>query len=156
MSTVNLAFEESGAKIDMVRNGGNIEMTDGLGPAVMLSLFTNRHALENEIPKEEDQGGWWGDAFTEHEGDQEGSRLWVQLRNGKMSQDFINETEEIALEALQWLIDDGVADSITVDVFASRRDGMPRDDMAGIHVKVYRGNKAAPAYESTWEVSLGL
>lgn len=87
----------------------------GLRSAVLLSLFTDRVASPDfEYPPGEppDRHGWWGDTY---EPSPVGSRLW-QLRRAKKDDSLalLNKAADYCREATQWLVDDGVVDSIDV------------------------------------------
>lgn len=89
---------------------------DGLETAVIISLFTDRRAEpDDELPAGDDRRGWWGDALAEVPGDRIGSRLWLLSREKQLSR-VLPKAREYALEALQWLVEDGVA--LAVDVTA--------------------------------------
>lgn len=81
--------------------------------AVIISLFTDRRAKDDdELPDSKgSKRGWWGDAFMS---DPIGSRLWL-LSRAKQTQANVIRAKDYAKEALQWLINEGVAESITVD-----------------------------------------
>lgn len=83
----------------------------------MLSLFTDRLAEgDDALPAEDgDRRGWWADEFAEVEGDRFGSRLWLLDRSTGRA-DVVRRAEEIAREALQWMIDDHVAEGVDVAV----------------------------------------
>ena len=88
----------------------------GLETAVMMSLFTDRRAGTDDLLPDNsgDKRGWWGDALNA-DGDADGSKLWLTFR-GKITNNTITQIREYAREALQWLIDDNVAERIEVDV----------------------------------------
>ena len=48
-------------------------------------------------------------------GDKFGSRLWLLARE-KITDKTLGRVREYAAEALQWMVDDGVAASVVVDV----------------------------------------
>lgn len=86
---------------------------NGLQTAVILSLFTDRRANDDDtLPGDaSDKRGWWADAFPVVTGDRIGSRLWL-LNREKQLQSVLNCAQEYAQEALQWMLDDGVASSV--------------------------------------------
>lgn len=96
---------------------------DGLETAVILSLFTDRRARQDDpLPDgSEDRRGWWADAYhpaplgaPPGEGnDLIGSRLWL-LEREKDTQEVVNRARDYAEEALQWLVEDGIAEQIEV------------------------------------------
>ncbi|MBM3114999.1 phage GP46 family protein [Jeongeupia naejangsanensis] len=97
-----------------------LEIDNGLDSAVTLSLFTDRRAEPGDnVPG--DPRGWWGDAVPVK--DERvvplGSRLWLLARE-KQLPSTLRRAEDYAREALQWLIDDGVAGSIIVAASAPR------------------------------------
>lgn len=101
---------------DLVFSENDLNTESGLKTAVLVSLFTDARVSESELPPgESDLRGYWGDAFPEVAGDRYGSKLWLLARE-KMTAEVRARAEEYAIEALQWLIDDGVASAIDVSV----------------------------------------
>ncbi|NKB37848.1 MAG: hypothetical protein GKR93_11880 [Gammaproteobacteria bacterium] len=92
-----------------------LEADDGLATAVILSLFTNRLANDDDVLPNgsDDKRGWWADAYPDIAGDNIGSRLWL-LEREKDEQSVVNLAREYAEEALQWMLDDGVASRVDV------------------------------------------
>lgn len=92
----------------------DIKSDDGIRTAVIISLFTDKRVLSDEVTEQDpDQRGWWGDMFPDEDQDQIGSRLWL-LQRAKQTPETLSRAKEFAEESLQWMIDDGVASSITV------------------------------------------
>ncbi len=87
-------------------------MQDDLLRAVVNSLFSWRRAEDDDELPGDSRYGWWADSFDE-EGDKFGSRLWL-LSRSKLTNEVLLLAEEYAEEALQWLIDDGVASDVSV------------------------------------------
>lgn len=86
--------------------------------AVIISLFTWRRANpDDELPGDQ-RMGWWGDNYLPNQNDKIGSRLWL-LARAKITEKTIVEAQEYANEALQWMVEDGVA--ARVDVIAERQ-----------------------------------
>lgn len=106
---------------------------DGLETAVIISLFTDRRAnADDAIPDgSNDLRGWWADSFNDVENDKIGSRIWLLSREKQLPAVLVR-AREYALEALQWLIDDGVAQS--VEVVATN----PRSGILALAVSIYR------------------
>ena len=120
---------------------------DGLETAVTISLFTDRRANDDdELPSGDDRRGWWGDALAEVSGDRIGSRLWLLSRE-KQLPDVLSRAREYALEALQWLVDDGVARSVNVEATSVRQG------VLGLTVTIARtrGETARYRFESFWK-----
>lgn len=85
---------------------------DWLSSAVWMSLFTDRIAQQDDVMPngEQDKRGWWGDTYAMRP---IGSRLWL-LGREKQVPETARRAEEYAQEALVWLVEDGVAKSVTV------------------------------------------
>ncbi|WP_034627143.1 phage GP46 family protein [Desulfocurvibacter africanus] len=100
---------------DLALNGPDLASDSGLRTAVLLSLLTDRRAEDDdEIPDGTgDRRGWWADAYAEREGDRWGSRLWL-LRRSKQLPETVRLAREYAEEALAWMVEDGVATSVSV------------------------------------------
>lgn len=104
--------------------GGDLEVfagglvdDDTLRTAVLISLFTDRRAsAEDDLPDGAggDRRGWIGDALATAEGDRIGSRLWL-LKRRKQTEETRLLAEDYCREALQWLVEDGVASAIAVE-----------------------------------------
>lgn len=95
---------------------------DPLVRAVIISLFTWRRAAPDDVT---DGGrmGWWGDTTSEVTGDRIGSRLWLLARE-KVLPATLNRAREYAREALAWLIEDGLASRVEVEVERRGADGI--------------------------------
>lgn len=103
--------------IDGLATDVGLQSADPLVRAVIISLFTWRRANADDVLPGTDRMGWWGDGYATVLGDRIGSRLWL-LSRAKLTAQTISDAEDYAREALQWLIDDGVATA--VDVLAER------------------------------------
>lgn len=103
---------------DLVLIDNDLASDRGLLTAMLLSLFTDRRAEDDDVPPsgdERDRRGWWGDEFLEVEGDRYGSRLWL-LDRSKLVGETLLRAKEYALEAWQWMFDDRVVESIDFTV----------------------------------------
>jgi phage gp46-like protein len=131
----------------------DFEADGGLETAVLISLFTDRRAREDdELPdlSNPDRRGWWGDLGSpEVEGDQIGSRLWLLCRE-KTQESVLVRAKKYTEEALSWMIEDGVAKSVIVE---TERQGTPGTDWLAISVQIYKpdGSTIALKYESQWD-----
>ena len=112
------------------------DVTDDLPRAVLISLFTWRRANPDDDLPASNKYGWWGDSYPTELNDRIGSRLWL-LSRAKMLPETVARAEEYATEALQWLIDDGVADSVQI-----RAERQTLDTLA-LQITLTRGDKAA-------------
>lgn len=116
-----------------------LRIDDGLETAIMVSLFSDRRASDSDtLPwRSGDRRGWWGDTFRERE---LGSHLWWLSREPQRS-DVLVSAVEYAREALAWLVDDGVADSVEVDAEYVRRG------VIGLWVDVTRPDQPPVRYQ---------
>lgn len=95
-------------------DGVDLSMDDGIETAVIISLFTDARADLVELPiGETDRRGWFGELFQDA-GGMFGSKLWL-LQREKQTEEVRLRAIEYARDALQWMIDDGIAQSIAVD-----------------------------------------
>lgn len=114
---------------------------DGLLTAVILSLFTDRVANSGDVIPDgsHDVRGWWGDSFPVVAGDLIGSRLWLLRRSKQLSPVLLN-AQDYATESLQWLVDDGVAQSVTA--VATN----PRMGILALQISITRANQPVVQY----------
>lgn len=146
MSDLALQFADFGG--DLVMQGADLAADDGLRTATIISLFSDRRAgNDDELPPgDEDRRGWWGDAYPDTEGDLLGSRLWL-LRREKQIDVVLVKARQYGREALQWLIDDGVAREI--DVQAS----FPAPTVLVLDIAIHRPRQPVARYrfETFWK-----
>ncbi|MCY4753249.1 phage GP46 family protein [Pelomonas aquatica] len=129
--------------------GPSFDVDEGLETAVIVSLFTDRVADAGETGIESTgRRGWWGDAFADVDGDRIGSRLW-KLAREKRTPAVLGRAETYAREALQWLVDDGVARSVTVAAEAVGAQG----EVLALAIGVTRSDRpvAQFRFESFWK-----
>jgi phage gp46-like protein len=155
MADIKLRFDPDLLEGDFLFSNNDLEMDDGIGTAVLISLFTDRRANDDdELPDEQgSKRGWVGDLIDPVvTGDQIGSRLWL-LERSKITQETLNLAEEYAQEALEWLIDDGVAQTVTVTAEEQRLiDG----DRLNLTVEIFKsdGDNVVFNFDDLWGVSV--
>lgn len=80
---------------------------DTLRDLVTISLFTWRRATDDDpVPADANRQGWWADPTL-------GSRLWL-LKRAKLTPKTLGTAKRYAEEALQWLVDEGIASRVEV------------------------------------------
>jgi len=163
MIDIAVAWDPATLRLDWAFDGNDLATTDTLQSAVIVSLLTDRLAnADDEIPDgTNDRRGWWADlvlplANAAPAGDLIGSRLWLLSRRKVVEQTRLDAISYVQ-EALQWLIDDGVA--AKVDVAATfRREVTGWLDIA---ITIYRtdaatGRTASERYALAWSVTVGV
>ncbi len=112
MSDIATVWSVERAAGDWLLSGGDLAAGDDLATAVLISLFTDRVAgPDDAIPDgSDDPRGWWGDVGRELP---IGSKIWLRARS-KQTQATLDLVRDDAIEALDWLIRDGVAGSVDV------------------------------------------
>lgn len=142
--TVALQYDNAKQYADLVFQNGRFVEGDPISTAVLISLFTERRVPADEVdPKATYQGGWWGDTYR---GYKIGSRLWT-LRRRKATQDTLADAKKYIEEALQWMLDDGVATSIVVETTRE----MSRMDLLYFTIAIQRPGQAS-AWQRAWKV----
>ncbi|AUH51212.1 hypothetical protein CXB49_10520 [Chromobacterium sp. ATCC 53434] len=90
---------------------------DPIDSAIVLSLFCDARALPDD--RQADPRGWWGDVLADVPYDRWGSRLWLLAQRAKNTPQTLRDAAHYAREALQWMVDDGVARSLDVSARAA-------------------------------------
>lgn len=113
MADIRTVFVDMTTGADYALNTLGLVEDAGLDTAVIISLFSDRRANDDDVLPGDlnDKRGWWADAFPIAPGDRIGSRLWL-LNREKQLQSVLDRAQEYAEEALQWMLDDGVASSV--------------------------------------------
>lgn len=129
---------------DWVLLGSTLQTGNDLQTAMLISLFTDRIANEDDVIPDGsgDPRGWWGDAGEEYP---IGSRLWLLGRakhtdaTAALARDYINE-------ALAWFIADGVVVRFDIDV------QWMASNQLGAAVTAYKqdGSTVAVNFASVW------
>lgn len=117
-------------------------VSDDLARAVVNSLFCWRRAEPDDDLPGKSRFGWWADTYAD---DRFGSRLWL-LSRSKMTDDVAGRAESYAREALQWLLDDGVASEVDVTV---ERDGTDQLNLAVVITKPDQ-SKLSARFQNVW------
>lgn len=91
--------------------GPDLRSGDDLATSVIISLFSDRRADPDDVIPDGSGNprGWWGDTPDRRLG----SKIWL-IERAKQTEDTRQRAEDYIQQSLQWLIDDGVAESIDV------------------------------------------
>ncbi|HZR34767.1 MAG TPA: phage GP46 family protein [Nevskia sp.] len=127
---------------DWVLVGRKLQDGNDLDTAVIISLFTDRTAAPDDVIPDGSSNprGWWGDTDPQHP---IGSRLWL-LDRSVQTQEVLARANDCCAEALQWLIDDGVAASIDVNAF------FPAREMLGVEITINRTDGTVVPMKFQW------
>jgi phage gp46-like protein len=138
---------------------GDLATDDTLLTSVLISLFTDRLANADDVlpDKSGDRRGFWGDDYPDPDlaagetQDLIGSRFWL-LQRAKATQATLNAYVAAAREALQWMIDDGVAATVDVKAWWSA-PGVLKMKIA-IGELDANGNVVSRSYAMEWKATL--
>lgn len=112
MGDIRIVWNQATGYGDWTVSGDDLDTSDPLQTAVLLSLFTDARAPDSLEIYSQDRRGWWGTTYLDRE---IGSLLWTLYRAVKSDGTAVlRRAEGYASSALQWLIDDGIAASISV------------------------------------------
>ena len=147
MSDIRTVFVDMEHSADYALDALGLSQDAGLETAVILSLFTDARARDDDaLPHgQTDRRGWWADAYPATAGDRFGSRLWL-LRASKQLQASLTQARQFAEEALAWMVADHVARRVEVETF------IPRDEVMGMLIRIVRpdGSVSDFRFEQLW------
>lgn len=126
-----LVVSDEGVYDLQIGDDGDIVTSDSLDTAILVSLFTDARADASEVADSAKRRGWIGNESTP--GIEMGSKLWL-YDQARVTRETINGVRDATQDALQWLVDDGLAvsvrtaatasaDGITVEVVIERPSG---------------------------------
>lgn len=142
MADITTVWVPLDSRGDWVIDGAGLQSGNDLETAVYISLFTDRLANADDVIPDgtTDRRGWWGD---EGESVPIGSRLWLLSRSvlttavALLAQNYITE-------ALQWLIDDGVAASVSVTT------QIQKPTMLGAVIQIFKTDGTTVTLKYAW------
>lgn len=110
---IRISYDNLTQSGDFVVSGGDLEADRDLETAVLISLFTDRRASSDDVVPDgsDDLRGCWMDAYTDMP---LGSRIWL-LKREKIIPSTVAALKEYVKEALQWLLDNHIAQDLSVD-----------------------------------------
>ena len=139
---VKLVQDDQGI-LDIPVDGNDLEGTDGLLTAIIVSLFTDARGNSSVVADAYKRRGWVGNLLTLNEGYELGSTLWL-LEQARLNQNTAIAAEGYARKSLQWMIDDGIVDVIEVEfVQTSVREGT-------LTVSLFKDQNRVARYTTLW------
>jgi phage gp46-like protein len=130
---------------DWTLASGDLQTGQDLETACLVSLFTDKLATPDFTPTDgtSDRRGWWADPYLDQP---LGSNLW-QLERAKKTRDTLGLARRFAADALQWLVDDGVAKSVVVNTAWL---GAGASTLLGIAIAITRPDGSATRFVYGW------
>jgi len=98
---------------DISFSNGDFKKTQGLDTAIINSLNIDQRAEASEVATPQNRRGNIIDELNDQNDFQIGSKLWL-LSQKRANQETVSLAESYASECLQWMIDDGLSESIVV------------------------------------------
>lgn len=115
MTDIALTLKETCFDLDVLSD--DLAGDAGLETAVTISLFTDMRVSDDDLPPgQKCKRGWWADELADIDQDKIGSRLWL-LERRKRTNETLNRARELHIQALDWMIEDGVADKVTANSY---------------------------------------
>lgn len=132
-----LRVDPAAQAVDLLWDGGLVDGPD-IPTAVLMSLFSDARAPTNTpgLPQHELRG-YWGDPSL-------GSRIWLAFRE-PLTTAAVNLMRSAAESSLAWMVADGVASRVEVEVERLTRDAVR------LAVAIYRGQ--SPVWSAAWKVT---
>lgn len=131
-----------------------LALEDTLQTAVILSLFTDRRAGPDDVLpfNQVDRRGWVGEEFFGSggsAGEAWGSALWLVYAS-KTTGQVLERARFAAVEALQWLVRDGIASRIEVETLWVG----DRGDRLAVRPQIYKPDQVRPVYDVLWGTTI--
>lgn len=131
---------------DLVVDGNLFASAGGFETAIPVSLFTDARAPAALVAEPQNRRGWIGNLMTAQTMRQLGSILWV-LDQTRLTQETLNIARLAAQDAFQWMIDDGVALAVLVDVVRASQSGII------IHIQITDTSNVVSRYQTLWRAT---
>jgi len=146
MSGQDVGFFDVGTECpDIVIENGDLKPDNTLITPAFISMFSDKRVTLEELPPGlDDRRGWWADLISEPLEDQIGSRLWT-LDRSKILDSTPAELENIMSEALNWMLEDGIAQRVVV---TAARNGL--NEVTGT-ARVFRPDGEEIPFKFIWD-----
>jgi phage gp46-like protein len=131
---------------DLVVDGNLFASAGGFETAIPVSLFTDARAPAALVAEPQNRRGWIGNLMTAQTMRQLGSILWV-LDQTRITQETMNIARLAAQDAFQWMIDDGVALAVLVDVVRASQSGII------VHIQITDTSNVVSRYQTLWRAT---
>lgn len=131
---------------DFVIDGNEFVSAEGFETAIPVSLFTDARAPAALVAEPQNRRGWIGNLMTSVSMRQLGSILWV-LDQSRITQETLNIARLAAQEAFQWMIDDGEALGVFINVEQSARSGFI------ITIQITDTSNIVSRYQTLWRAT---
>lgn len=120
----DLYFKQNENRLyDLVVNENDFQKVDGLQTAILVSLFTDKRAPASSVLDPARRRGWVGNILTAQSGRELGSLLWL-YEQSRLTIDIRNAVIAETRAALNWLIEDGIALSVKVNLLDEAETGI--------------------------------
>lgn len=105
MADIAISWDSANSRGDWTMNGPVLATGNDIDTAILISIFSDRMAQPGDVIPDgtNDPRGWWADDEVLI-----GSRMWL-LRRAKQTTQTLQLAYDYLAEALQWMVDDGVA-----------------------------------------------
>jgi phage gp46-like protein len=131
---------------DFVVDGNVFASAGGFETAIPVSLFTDARAPAALVPDPQYRRGWIGNLLTASTMRQLGSILWV-LDQTRITRETLNVARLAAQDAFQWMIDDGIALGVLIDVTQAGTTGFL------IHIQITDTSNVVSRYQTLWRAT---
>ena len=128
-----------------IDDNGDINTADFFDTAILYSLYGERRASPDEVVEPQFRRGWIGNSDYEN-----GSKIWL-LSQARLTRTTLNRLQDEAEKALQWLVDDGHAVSIS-DVSTNLSQGVVMLNVVIQRTRDQVINKSYTMWENTGRV----
>lgn len=138
---------------DFVKEPGRLAIDDGLETAVILSLFLDAPATDDELAAagltREQNRGWWANDLAEVDGDIWGSKLWLLTRS-KRTSETLARANDYAAAAVAHFMRDGLAMKIPIVASWYGSTGV-----LVLDTQMYRPGDLRPRWRRLWNAQSG-
>lgn len=149
MTDLALFWSNDDFAADVKIDAGKLLTDDGLRTAIIISLFTDARAANDDVLPEAgtDRRGYWGDIASPVAGWEMGSKLWLLARE-KQRPSVLARARDYAQAALAWMVEDQVASSVVATATFPTRSAL------GITIEITRPDgPQRERYDFAWNAT---
>lgn len=147
MADIDFFKTEDGFFDLQIDSDGDLEHSESIDTAILMSLFTDVRALPSEIEEASLRRGWFGNFTNDDVTYQIGSKFWLRDQS-RVTDETVNYLVDEAKKSLNWMLEDNIISNLEVTGFK-----IPLENKIQLNINFIIDNNLVQKVFILWENS---